>query len=235
MIVLQERGRVATNDRPHDTGRLVPMLTHPTLKQRFWSKVNKAGPVPDYAPKLGPCWLWTATKSSEGYGLYYVTDKRRVPAHRLAYVDRLGLVPDGLELDHLCRIRNCVRPDHLEAVTTRVNILRGEGLAARLARPTHCVNGHPLSGDNLYPRPRAQGRVCRTCVLATQLKLRQAKSTGCQNCKHNKIVHNIGGWGQPVPAGEGCCRSGWGRQSHRQKPDAQGCLCAEFEARMEGV
>ena len=77
-----------------------------------------------------------------------------------------GEVPKGLQLDHLCRVRDCVNPYHLEAVTQQENILRGESASAKHARKTHCINGHPLSGDNLYLRPdrgdRA-GRACREC------------------------------------------------------------------------
>lgn len=77
-----------------------------------------------------------------------------------------GPIPEGLVIDHLCRNRGCVNPDHLEAVTQRENILRGEGLAAANARKTHCPKGHPYSGENLYVVPSSGRRQCRICADA---------------------------------------------------------------------
>lgn len=133
---------------------------------RFWAKVNKTGPVPDYAPDLGPCWLWLAAKN-KGYGCFGVTGKM-VLAHRYAYELAIGPIPSGLTIDHLCRTPSCVNPAHLEPVTHRENVLRGVGPTAQQARKTHCLpGGHPLSGDNLYLRPNGK-RECRTCRRLTR-------------------------------------------------------------------
>ncbi len=126
-------------------------------EKRFWPKVNKDGPIPDYAPHLGNCWLWTACLMKDGYGLFKGQEKY-LATHIFSYESEYGKVPDGLELDHLCRVHACVRPSHLEAVTHQVNMMRGiEGMK------THCPMGHPYSGENLYINPSGNSRTCRTC------------------------------------------------------------------------
>lgn len=107
------------------------------------------------------CWRWQGTLTNDGYGLVTVGDKKKL-AHRLSYTFFVGPIPDGQEIDHLCRTRNCVNPAHLEPVTHRENVLRGEGLAAQNARKTHCIHGHALSGDNVYVKKSGK-RQCRTC------------------------------------------------------------------------
>lgn len=111
------------------------------------------------------CWEWTASRNIGGYGMIWFEGRPRV-AHRVAYGLLVGAIPDGLTLDHLCRVRHCVNPAHLEPVTMYENMLRGESFSARQARQTHCKNGHPLSGDNLYSNPNRKQRVCRTCRTA---------------------------------------------------------------------
>lgn len=113
------------------------------------------------------CWLWLGTVNDNGYGVIGIRGRRR-KAHVIVYESLVGLVPVGLELDHLCRTRCCVNPRHLEAVTTRTNLLRGDGMAARQARKTHCQFGHPFDAENtrLYTRRDGRGtmRVCVTCA-----------------------------------------------------------------------
>jgi hypothetical protein len=129
--------------------------------ERFWVKVDKSGPVPPARPDLGPCWLWTAKINQYGYGDFGLRS-RLVKAHRLSYTILVGSIPDGLTLDHLCRVRNCVNPRHLEAVTQRVNTLRGDGFAADHAAKTKCPNDHPYDEANTYVS-NVNGRHCRTC------------------------------------------------------------------------
>lgn len=131
-----------------------------TPEQRFWPKVNKDGPVPAHRPELGPCWLWKVSRT-EGYGSFRVNGKF-VGAHRFAYQMLVGPTPPGLELDHLCRVRHCVNPAHLEPVTHKINALRGMGVPARNARKTRCKRGHKFTPENTFVDARGS-RVCRQC------------------------------------------------------------------------
>lgn len=107
------------------------------------------------------CWLWTGAGTGGGYG--QISIKRRgFPIHRVAYELLVGPIPDGLELDHTCEIRNCINPAHLEPTTQYVNNMRSNSVTAINRRKTHCTKGHPLEGQNLYEDPRGY-RGCRTC------------------------------------------------------------------------
>ena len=104
----------------------------------------------------GGCYLWTGCVTRHGYARY-----RGASAHRAAYVAAVGPIPVDLQLDHLCRIRHCVNPEHLEAVTRQVNQERGQTRAA-LKFSTHCIAGHLLSGANVRIM-RDGNRQCRSC------------------------------------------------------------------------
>jgi hypothetical protein len=121
---------------------------------RFWSKVDRSGGDES-------CWLWTASTTPAGYGQFRVGAAPQY-AHRLSWVAANGPVPDGLELDHLCRVRRCVNPRHLEPVTTKENSLRGQSFAAINARKTHCPQGHPYDEANTI-RSKSGARLCRAC------------------------------------------------------------------------
>lgn len=165
MVVVTERGREALDLRPHDTEkRGFSMLNQPTtfgdprLPVRFWDKVC----VLDNG-----CWQWMSTDNGRGYGRFTVGSRRAhtirsVRAHRWAYEHLVGSIPTRLEPDHLCRNRACVNPDHLELVTHRENLLRGNTIAALHARKTHCPSGHPYDAINTYIRPNGW-RACRAC------------------------------------------------------------------------
>lgn len=107
------------------------------------------------------CWLWTASEERTGYGMVWWNGTRRM-AHRVVWELLNGAIPVGLTLDHLCRVRQCVNPAHLESVDIRTNILRGTGLAAKNAVKTHCENGHEFTDKNTY-RDMKGNRACRTC------------------------------------------------------------------------
>ena len=137
---------------------------NPQQLARFEPKVDKDGPLPDYAPHLGPCWLWTAA-TNYGYGVIGLGRRQDgiALAHRLLYEHMVGPIPEGLCLDHLCRVRACVNPAHMEVVTLAENKRRGESGPAQNARKTHCPQGHPYDEANTY---RYNGwRQCRTCCL----------------------------------------------------------------------
>lgn len=136
-----------------------------TLAERFWPKVDKHGPPSEHRPDLGPCWLWIAAIDRKGYGAFGGPRDRTqvVRAHRVAYELVIGPIPDGLTLDHLCRVRRCVNPEHLEPVTGRENSLRGESVAAVNARKTHCIRGHEFTPENTKIQAQGRQRACRIC------------------------------------------------------------------------
>lgn len=92
----------------------------PDPSLRFWSKVNKRGPIPRSHPELGPCWMWTKGTKQGGYGMFRVGSTVKL-AHRVAYEMEVGPIPEGLDLDHRCRVHGCVRPDHLRPATRKEN------------------------------------------------------------------------------------------------------------------
>lgn len=128
------------------------MRRGPTLKERFWSKVSLPDPVTG-------CMEWQGA-THKGYGRFWRLEGSR-RAHVVSYEMANGPVPEGMILDHLCRSPGCVRPDHLEAVTQKENTRRGNLNADKMAR-THCPQGHPYAGKNLWLRSSGQRR-CRAC------------------------------------------------------------------------
>lgn len=108
------------------------------------------------------CWLWTGQLDNYGYGKLYIGDRRKVLAHRYSYETFIGPIPDGLQLDHLCRVRSCVNPGHLEPVTIAENIARSPIAPATInAAKTHCPQGHEYTVANTYMR--GTSRHCKTC------------------------------------------------------------------------
>jgi HNH endonuclease len=117
------------------------------LSARFWDKVDK---------ESSECWLWRGAKMSNGYGLFHINGHTEL-VHRLSYKDAYGDFSAEKQLDHICRVRHCVNPQHLQPVTAALNQKRG-----KKATQTHCKRGHPLVGDNV--RIKANGtRDCRLC------------------------------------------------------------------------
>lgn len=127
-------------------------------------------------PNTG-CWLWTAGLDSHGYGQFGITNRRGghlSRSHRVIYEHFKGPIPDGLHLDHLCRQRCCVNPDHLEPVTNRENCLRGDTVPAAHAAKTHCKNGHAFTPGNTYRTPQGHRR-CRECCLLNERRKKRVR------------------------------------------------------------
>jgi hypothetical protein len=119
------------------------------------------------------CWEWNAHRGTTGYGEVGI-DGHKLNAHRVVYEILVSPIPEGLTIDHLCRNRACVRPDHLEPVDERTNILRGEGMGARYARRDACDSGHAYDLLNTYFRPDG-ARVCKSCRREIDRKRRPPK------------------------------------------------------------
>ena len=141
-------------------------LPRPKLKDliRFFTKIEVSS---ESFYKDSPCWDWIGYIYPNGYGRFEI--KKPHTAHRVSHVWFIGPVPKDIrikQIDHLCRRRHCVNPLHLELVTPRVNTERSDGPAAINSRKTHCLNGHPLEGDNLRIDPTGR-RICRTCKRTT--------------------------------------------------------------------
>jgi HNH endonuclease len=131
-------------------------------REAFWGKV-------EFAPHTAPHehWIWTGRVDDSGYGIVKIRG-RSLRAHRIAWTLERGPIPVDLTLDHVCRNARCVNPSHLEAVTSKENILRGESPTAVNARKSHCQRGHALTPDNLVKHApgsaRARSRDCLECL-----------------------------------------------------------------------
>ena len=146
------------------------------LEERFWSHVDR-----EWA---GGCWPWTGSLNPKGYGRFHLPRPMlAVQAHRFAYELAHGPIPEGLTLDHLCRTRRCVNPDHLEPVTNRENVLRGETLPAANLAKTECKRGHLFTPENTYTRPGTTERECRRCA-ATAVRERYWADPEPERARH---------------------------------------------------
>ncbi len=132
--------------------------------ERFWSKIE--------INQETECWEWIGAHQARGYGMFNVSYIKTKRAHRIAYEHYIGPIPDGLEIDHLCRNHCCVNPEHLEPVTHLENTQRGiagEVTTARQRSKTHCPYGHEYTMDNIYWEDGK--RHCRSCQLTRSKKI----------------------------------------------------------------
>lgn len=143
----------------------------PTMRAHVINRTSFDGP--------GGCWEWQGTRRENGYGVVsYVRDgvTRRLLAHRLALHLAGRPVPESMTVDHLCRNRACLNPDHLEVVSLVINVMRGDGFYAMNARKTHCAHGHEFTPENTGTRTTKAGtaRYCKACVRMRQKQRRAA-------------------------------------------------------------
>lgn len=154
----------------------IPVLRHGSLATRLEQQIA-------YEPNTG-CWLWMGCVNRGGYGRISRGGRSGKSAlvHRVSYSLHRGSVPPGYELDHLCRQRSCLNPEHLEIVTRKVNIARGDG--PRLTRlkhqqRTHCKWGHPFTADNTrWQIDHRNGARCRQCIECSRLNQLKAWKAG---------------------------------------------------------
>lgn len=146
------------------------------ITTRFDNKVNKTR----------GCWLWTAGTDCGGYGVFRLNGKIR-KAHRVSYEMAYGAIPNGLTLDHLCRTRRCVRPEHLEAVSLKTNILRGAAPSAINARKTECNRGHVFNEANTYAF--RSNRQCRLCYNHIKRERRRIKGRDAVNAENRQSYY----------------------------------------------
>lgn len=134
-----------------------PLLT------RFWDKVLFTV----------DCWEWQASKNNSRYGTFGIGNQKTTMAHRFSYELFNGKIPDGLEINHLCKNTSCVNPGHLEVVTRQQNVLKSNAPSAMQAKQTECKYGHPLSDSNLAIYNKK--RVCRKCHTRRSMKYHTLK------------------------------------------------------------
>lgn len=141
---------------------------HRRITEDVWERIKSR------CVSIGSCLVWQGAVSNS-YGTIAVLGER-CSTHRVVYEYFFGPIPEGLTIDHVatrgCRFKTCCNPEHLEAVTSRVNVLRGDTVVARNAAKSLCWRGHPLDGDNLYLTPDGR-RQCRICGARRNATLRQ--------------------------------------------------------------
>ncbi len=160
----------------------MPVLRGPTT-----TMIGAFIPVSDKRPNVGfvvqenGCWEWVGSLSENGYGFMSWKSRSCYRAHRYYYEREYGPIPEGLQIDHLCRNRKCVRPDHLEAVTRRENMMRGFGVGGINARKTHCLRGHAFTPENTYwsrnGNREKKKRRCLTCARAQRKSRYESERT----------------------------------------------------------
>lgn len=158
---------MARMDQGASGGARNRMIARP-IAERFWEKVPVRSPWPE------DCWEWTASIDRGGYGRFFDSDMPTNRAHKVAWILTGGEMPDGWEMDHACRNRRCVRPEHLSIVPPGSSAQQGgERLAAKLRARTHCRNGHEMTVENKYVTRLGYWQ-CRKCHKNTEQRRRDS-------------------------------------------------------------
>lgn len=134
-------------------------------------KIDPYVRFPKYVNKTDTCWLWTGSNNGR-YGSFKMYYRKQVLAHRASYMMYVGKIPEGLTINHMCRVTLCVRPDHLELMTLKDNVLAGNTRAAANKAKTECDNGHEFDIGNTYWRPNGS----RSCKMCTKLRMRKYRA-----------------------------------------------------------
>lgn len=149
--------------------RQKPLVETPEKQQaRLLAKFNKCVVIKEGSE----CWGWSSITDYQGYSILRLGTRIQVRAARFSYTAFRGPIPDGMEIDHLCRNRACVNHAHLEAVDHATNLKR------RTEAKTHCVNGHEFTPSNVRMNPGRNGRVCKECDRIRARKYKQKAATG---------------------------------------------------------
>lgn len=148
-----------------------------SFEERLWQRVDKTAP--------NGCWLWLGALNGAGYGAVG-RDNKVLRVHRVTYELLVGPIPEGLQLDHLCRNRACCNPEHLEPVTNEENWRRGQHHTAVMLRENKCKRDHEMTKENTYWRKNG-GRLCRQCVLDGMAKKGTRKLTREQRDRANEL------------------------------------------------
>lgn len=173
-----------------------------------------------------PCWIWTGAIDRDGYGVIGIRGDdglKHKKAHRVSYEFHVRPLADHEIMDHLCRVRNCVNPDHLEPVTTAENVYRGISASAVNRRRTKCRRGHEFTPENTYVPPSGR-RVCRTCSRAkNDLYRREGRRDSARDLQLRLVRHHLRKALRLRSIGDTAeCLWGWG-----PKHGTQGHLCHE--------
>lgn len=161
-------------------------ITEKNCSDEMWDKFIQRVEV-----TTNGCWIWTGAKTGGGYGIMS-HHSENISTHRFAYEAVIGPIPEKLHIDHLCRNRICCNPIHLEPVTQRENLLRGETLIARNMLVTHCPKGHPYDEANTYlmklPNRPHHGRYCRACHNERErIRYQQNREKHCEIKRQARI------------------------------------------------
>lgn len=149
--------------------------------KRYWRFVDIRG--------NDECWEWLGSDNGTEYGKFWLNNETKY-AHRISYFLAYGNIEDGYQIDHLCKNRKCVNPNHLEKVTVKINNNRGNSFSGKRIKRTHCSKGHLLSDDNLCENYLARGlRVCKICKQEQAEKLKTNLELGL-DFNHNLILNN---------------------------------------------